>query len=1167
MKRGILIFGIIFLTVLSFFTFYADAKLIILEDFSSENLTFNYNSFQINISNPDIIGYLPFDALHNYHNLTKDYANASYSYRVSGATFNSTGGKYGGAYSFDGINDYVNLTNPESFNFTNVSNFTISLWIYKAGNGEGLNVNGIISKRSSSFGYAIDDYFGGHQLRAGVRNSTTSKTIVYVYTDEVMSGNWNHIVFTYESNSSAGMRLYFNGNSVKNGSSIDSLDFYNDGNLLLGHQLSSISGSPGYWNGSMDEFMIFNRTLSSAEVAQIYNSTYSRFYPTGEITFNNLDLSSQGNTSLYFSDSSALNGSSFQGKINDGDWKNFSGSSFNDSDFLGNLSNVRFTVRLNSDENRFYSPTITSPYHDILNTSYFANWSELIWPPENQSDEYYGAGSNPTGNPIGGFANYSRIINSEDATYYVNTVDEFYSALNDVSPGEVIYINDSVTLDLTGYDAILISTENITIASGRGNNFSKGALLKKDIKQFVPSSPYDYMYLFRINSAGVRFTGLRFDGGDLDCNFEVHHALFSENRADLEVDPHVYYREINPLSIGIVSYSSYAEIDNSEIYGWRNAGVDAGNGAINNYYHHNYIHHNCHYGLGYGVYIHGGSTVLMEGNLFNHNRHSIASDYEASSYEARYNIQLDEKNSHDFDRHGNPGYAGNYTIIHHNSFYSYDGILDVDGIGLRGIPLVENGAQFYNNWFQDNELENSIFTLNENGSRVYPPGNVSNVTIFNNLNNLTNAQFEEPVAIAKASNYNVSINEPIIFNGSGSYKTGGLIRYYEWDFADNNSFAYGEVISHSFSEAGRYKIKLTVSDENGFLNWTYITINVLPDNSTGTYLNFWMFENSRIDSPELLVKQVIVDGEIIWTQNFSDNFSGWQHINVEIPSNLSDDLLLNITLGVLAIENYTDPLYPNVHEAELFEIYYDSVSLLRCGNDLIASEGDFESSSGNWTLVNGAAYSHWVDETSFYREMGGKYSYKIAPLFRPNYTDGTFYGISNNNIVLNEGCYISSNQNNGENLESSRRAVFRFSPEVLQNGLNVNVAKNQKVEIPVGDEKKTVKIESVSEEKVVVSVDGENYEIENSSSKKIDLNDDGFYDIAIFNNGVKGNYANLEFKLINEKIESENEQEQNENIFDEIPGAIKSIGWKIYVLVGIIFIFIWVKVFRRRKRK
>jgi hypothetical protein len=163
----------------------------------------------------------------------------------------------------------------------------------------------------------------------------------------------------------------------------------------------------------------------------------------------------------------------------------------------------------------------------------------------------------------------------------------------------------------------------------------------------------------------------------------------------------------------------------------------------------------------------------------------------------------------------------------------------------------------------------------------------------------------------------------------------------------------------------------------------------------------------------------------------------------------------------------------------------------------------------------------------------------------------------------------NANPQSSEDSSGSASGTFRPSENALQNGWSVNIVKNQKVEIPVGDEKKTVKVESVSGEKVVVSIDGENYEIENSSSGKIDLDSDGFYDVEIVNNGVTGNYAKLEFKLINEKIESENEDGQNENILDKIPDAIKSVGWKIYVLVGVIvvLVIVWFLLDKKIKRK
>jgi hypothetical protein len=101
----------------------------------------------------------------------------------------------------------------------------------------------------------------------------------------------------------------------------------------------------------------------------------------------------------------------------------------------------------------------------------------------------------------------------------------------------------------------------------------------------------------------------------------------------------------------------------------------------------NYMHHNVMDGGGYGVNVDGGSYALIEGNVFDFNRHSIASDGMAhGGYIARFNYVLqggykqqsdfapDYYNQH-FDVHGDGngdgsgygGWAGEYFSIENNT--------------------------------------------------------------------------------------------------------------------------------------------------------------------------------------------------------------------------------------------------------------------------------------------------------------------------------------------------------------------------------------------------------------------------------------------------------------------------------------------------------------------
>ena len=159
------------------------------------------------------------------------------------------------------------------------------------------------------------------------------------------------------------------------------------------------------------------------------------------------------------------------------------------------------------------------------------------------------------------------------------------------------------------------------------------------------------------------------------------------------------------------------ETDNNEIYGWRGAAVRVEdsehqiNRSVNPQtvrIHDNYIHHNQHWETqGYGVVIGYGAYALIDKNVFDYNRHAIASDgREGSGYFAYRNLVLPHGGlnrsvlgvkfyTHQFDMHGrenrgifsgetsfNCGPAGEYMDIRDNTFLNING----PGFKLRGTP-------------------------------------------------------------------------------------------------------------------------------------------------------------------------------------------------------------------------------------------------------------------------------------------------------------------------------------------------------------------------------------------------------------------------------------------------------------------------------------------------
>jgi hypothetical protein len=286
----------------------------------------------------------------------------------------------------------------------------------------------------------------------------------------------------------------------------------------------------------------------------------------------------------------------------------------------------------------------------------------------------YGAGANNTGNPIGGGAGYTEIIDPSEADFYVSTKSELLSALSKATSGQIIYLADSAQIDLTGYKNIVVPA-GITLASGRGRDGSLGGLIYTSERKSGSGGVYNKFFK---TGSNVRITGIRLRGPDSEIGSSTYqYQLYS----------------------GIVSsQTGVIEVDNCEIYNWSEAGVYVYL-TPDGYVHHNYIHHCRRTGLGYGVAVAGG-TALIEANLFDYNRHSIMGTrgYPVSNYEARYNYVVGHANGTSFDMHGGNDVskssvpAGGTITIHHNTFEE----TGLTPVNIRGVPA--NGATVYANW-------------------------------------------------------------------------------------------------------------------------------------------------------------------------------------------------------------------------------------------------------------------------------------------------------------------------------------------------------------------------------------------------------------------------------------------------------------------------------------
>ena len=303
----------------------------------------------------------------------------------------------------------------------------------------------------------------------------------------------------------------------------------------------------------------------------------------------------------------------------------------------------------------------------------------------------YGARPDERG-PIGGGKGYRNVITKGDIQ--VRTVDELAAALKTVQPGQTVFIPGDAELDCTDLifaeDFHIDMPAGVTLAGDRGFRGSPGAIICSDAFATKP--------LIRILGPGARVTGLRLRGPDPKRRLEHHKRSFNPARGD-DKQQHEYYYRL-PVSQGVRTESDNLEVDNCELSGWSHVAIFLSAGKDHRI-HHNFIHHNQLNGLGYGV-SHGYSAAssLIECNLFDFNRHSIAgTGAPGNSYEARNNVELGESLSHNFDMHGGRDrkdgteIAGDRILVHHNTFLGPK----VRAVVIRGIPREE--ARIEHNWF------------------------------------------------------------------------------------------------------------------------------------------------------------------------------------------------------------------------------------------------------------------------------------------------------------------------------------------------------------------------------------------------------------------------------------------------------------------------------------
>lgn len=190
------------------------------------------------IKTPNLVGGWRFEGNAN------DWSGNGNNGTVNGATL--TTGKFGKAYSFDGVDDYVQLPNLGNF-----SSFTIEGWI--RGDGDSLSgatgYNTFIGNAGNNrLLYSMNGLMLA-QMGAGNHFSTATAP----------RGQWNHIAYVYtHTNTTA--KWFINGKP--DSENVGAITFKQPQRIgaydLVNYMM----------NGLIDEVRIYNRALTESEIRQ-----------------------------------------------------------------------------------------------------------------------------------------------------------------------------------------------------------------------------------------------------------------------------------------------------------------------------------------------------------------------------------------------------------------------------------------------------------------------------------------------------------------------------------------------------------------------------------------------------------------------------------------------------------------------------------------------------------------------------------------------------------------------------------------------------------------------------------------------------------------------------------------------------------------------------------
>lgn len=149
---------------------------------------------------------------------------------------------------------------------------SISMWFNTSSYNDSLGDGSYLFKYGSTSNEEILIYFDDGKLYFELGEHGTSSRKIFRTISNVTLDTWNHLLVTYNGDIGDGVgKIYLNGdvrNSRDNQESSNPISSFSSSSSPI--NIGSNSGSSNYFNGGIDEFVIYSRDVISQEVSNIY---------------------------------------------------------------------------------------------------------------------------------------------------------------------------------------------------------------------------------------------------------------------------------------------------------------------------------------------------------------------------------------------------------------------------------------------------------------------------------------------------------------------------------------------------------------------------------------------------------------------------------------------------------------------------------------------------------------------------------------------------------------------------------------------------------------------------------------------------------------------------------------------------------------------------------